>query len=56
MLLDQIRQAHVASDATYGVPRIQAELADQGGMAGHNRIASVMRTNGLRGISRRRGW
>ena len=25
-------------------------------MAGHNRIASVMRTNGLRGISRRRGW
>jgi putative transposase len=55
-LLDQIRQAHVASDATYGVPRIQAELADQGIKAGHNRIAAVMRANGLRGVSRRRPW
>ena len=56
VLLEQIRQAHVASNAPYGVPRIQAELADQGIMAGHNRIASVMRTNGLRGVSRRRAW
>ena len=56
VLLEQIRQAHAASDATYGVPRIQAELADQGIKAGHNRIASVMRANGLRGVSRRRGW
>ncbi len=55
-LLEQIRQAHAASDATYGVPRIQAELADQGIKAGHNRIASVMRAHGLRGVSRRRGW
>jgi hypothetical protein len=29
VLLEQIRQAHADSDATYGVPRIQAELADQ---------------------------
>ena len=56
VLLEQIRQAHVASDSTYGVPRIQAELADQGVKAGHNRIASVMRANGLRGVSRRRAW
>ena len=56
VLLQQIRQAHAASDATYGVPRIQAELADQGVKAGHNRIAAVMRANGLRGVSRRRGW
>ena len=56
VLLEQIRQAHAASDATYGVPRIQAELADQGVKAGHNRIAAVMRANGLRGVSRRRGW
>ena len=55
-LLGQIRQAHAASDATYGVPRIQAELADQGIKAGHNRIAAVMRANGLHGVSRRRGW
>ena len=56
VLLEQIRQAHAASDATYGVPRIQAELADQGIKAGHNRIATVMRANGLCGVSRRRGW
>lgn len=56
VLLEQIRQAHVASDATYGVPRIQAELADKEIKAGHNRIASVMRANGLRGVSRRRAW
>jgi len=56
VLLEQIRQAHVASDATYGVPRIQAELADKEIKAGRNRIASVMRANGLRGVSRRRAW
>jgi putative transposase len=56
VLLEQIRQAHAASDATYGAPRIQAELADQGINAGHNRIAAVMRAHGLRGVSRRRGW
>ena len=56
VLLQQIRAAHAASDATYGVPRIQAELADQGIKAGHNRIAAVMRAHGLRGVSRRRGW
>ena len=56
VLLGQIRQAHAASDATYGVPRIQAELANQGIKAGHNRIAAVMRAHGLRGVSRRRGW
>jgi putative transposase len=56
VLLDQIRQAHVASDATYGVPRVQAELADMGVAAGHNRIAALMRVNGLRGVSRRRAW
>ena len=54
--LEQIRAAHAASDTTYGVPRIQAELAEQAIKAGHNRIAAVMRANGLRGVSRRRGW
>ncbi len=56
VLLEQIRQAHAVSDATYGAPCIQAELADQVIQAGHNRIAAVMRVNGLRGVSRRRGW
>ena len=56
VLLEQIRAAHAASDTTYGVPRIQAELAERAIKAGHNRIAAVMRANGLRGVSRRRGW
>lgn len=55
VLLQQIRQAHPASDATYGVPRVQAGLAGQGIRAGPNRIAAVMRANGLRSVSRRRG-
>ena len=32
-LLAQIEAAHVKSDATYGMPRIRAELADQGVVA-----------------------
>ena len=56
VLLGQIRQAHAASDATYGVPRIQVELADKGIKAGHNHIAAVMRAHGLSGVSRRRTW
>ena len=56
VLFEQVRQAHAASDAIDGVPRSQAELADRGIKAGNNRIASVMRANGLRGVSRCRGW
>ena len=41
---------------TYGMPRIRAELADQGIVASRKRIASLMRHAGLRGVSRRRGW
>lgn len=55
-LMQRISQIHQASDATYGVPRIHAELADLGVVAGHNRIARLMRLHGLRGVSRRRGW
>ena len=55
-LMQRISQAHQASDATYGAPRIRAELADLGVAAGHNRIARLMRLHGLRGVSRRRGW
>lgn len=55
-LTQRIAQIHQASDATYGAPRIHAELVEQGVVAGHNRVARLMRENGLRGVSRRRGW
>ena len=55
-LVQRISEIHRSSDATYGAPRIHAELADQGVVAGHNRVARLMRSHGLRGVSRRRGW
>jgi len=55
-LLQSIRQAHLASDATYGMPRIRAELADMGITASRKRIARLMHDNHLHGVSRRRGW
>ena len=54
-LLAQIEAAHVLSDTTYDMPRIRAELADQGVRASRKRIATVMRLAHIRGVSRRRG-
>lgn len=55
-LMQRISEVHQASDATYGAPRVRAELAELGVVAGHNRIARLMRLHGLHGVSRRRGW
>ena len=55
-LLERIEQVHRDSDATYGAPRVHAELADAGTTVGHNRVARLMRLQGLRGVSRRRAW
>ena len=44
------------SDATYGMPRIRAELADEGINASRKRIAALMRSHGIAGVSRRRGY
>jgi putative transposase len=55
-LLERIREAHRASDETYGMPRIRAELADAGVTASRKRIARLMRDNHLQGVSRRRAW
>jgi len=55
-LLAQIREAFVASDETYGMPRIRAELMDVGVVASRKRIAALMRRAHLRGVSRRRNF
>ena len=55
-LLEQIKAAHRMSDATYGIPRIRAELLDAGVHASRKRIARLMRQANLRGVSRRRGY
>jgi putative transposase len=53
-LLTQIRAIHRESRATYGVPRVHAELAAQGVAIGRKRVARLMRGAGLRGVSRRK--
>ena len=55
-LLAQIQTIHRASDATYGMPRIQQQLRHEGVTANRKRIAALMRQAGLHGVSRRRGW
>jgi len=56
VLSERIRDIHAQSDATYGMPRIRAELAELGTSVGGKRIARLMQRAGLRGVNRRRGY
>jgi putative transposase len=56
VLVERIRQVHAESHHTYGMPRVRAELIDQGVQVSRKRVARLMRSNGIRGISRRRGF
>ena len=53
-LEERIRAIHKHSRETYGVPRIHAELVEEGTRVGRKRIARLMRRAGLEGASRRR--
>ncbi|MFE7620723.1 IS3 family transposase [Streptomyces sp. NPDC057496] len=50
----KIRTVHRESDGAYGVPRITAELREDGERINHKRVARVMRTIGLAGLRLRR--
>jgi putative transposase len=54
-LTAQIRAAHAASKGTYGVPRLQIDLAEAGIRVSRKRVARLMRNAGLIGVSRRKG-
>jgi putative transposase len=54
-LAERIRAIHERSRATYGCPRVHAELAATGERVNHKRVARLMRREGLAGVSRRRG-
>ena len=54
-LLLNVRIEHAASDGTYGAPRIQRELADQGVRVSTKRVARLMREDGVVARPRRRG-
>ena len=49
----RIAQIHRCSRATYGAPRIHAELAATGIQVGRKRVARLMKVARLRGASRR---
>jgi putative transposase len=54
VLRDRIVAIHAAAHGTYGAPRIDAELAEEGIHVGRKRVARLMRAAGLAGVSRRR--
>jgi putative transposase len=56
VLVERIRRVHADSLQTYGMPRVRAELIDQGVAISRKRVARLMRVHGIRGISRRRGF
>jgi putative transposase len=53
-LVERIREIHVRSRATYGVPRIHAELAADGIAVGRKRVARLMKLEKLEGVSPRK--
>jgi transposase InsO family protein len=50
----RIRVIHRESAGTYGVPRVTAELREDGLVVNHKRVARVMRERGLAGVRLRR--
>lgn len=54
-LTDRIKTIHTASRATYGAPRIHAELIDEGNQVSRKRVERLMKAAGLAGVSRRKG-
>ena len=56
MLVERIRAIHAESDGTYGMPRVRAELIDQGVSDQPQARGSTDAPHAIRGISRRRGF
>ncbi len=53
-LTERIKAHHLASRCTYGAPRIHADLAEEDIHVGRKRVARLMRTAGIAGVSRRK--
>ena len=53
-LAERMQAIPKRSRGTYGAPRIQAELADDGVLVSRKRVARLMRESGLSGVSRRK--
>lgn len=55
-LTDRIRILHEESDGVMGSPRMHDELRFEGRMCGKNRVARLMKVDGLQGIPQKRRW
>jgi putative transposase len=55
-LTERIRALHQRSRGSYGVLRILEDLREEGERVNHKRVARLMRSAGLVGISRRKGF
>ncbi len=53
-LVEEIRRVHATSRGTYGRRRVHAQLQAQGSPCSQNRVARLMRQEGLRGAGKRR--
>lgn len=53
-LVEQVLHFWNESDGVYGSPRIFAELRENGESCGKNRVANLMRENGITAIAKRR--
>lgn len=56
VMAERIRQIHHDSYESYGMPRVRAELIEQGVCISRQRVARLMREAGIHGISKRRGF
>ena len=50
-LADHIKVIHAKSRKIYGAPRIHKELKENGVSCGHNRVARIMKQEGLRSVA-----
>ena len=53
LLVTKIRDSHVASDGTYGSPRVHADLVDAGVVVSARRVAGLMAAQRIVGLSGR---
>ena len=53
-MLMHIREAYVRGRGTYGSPRVTAELRSNGIQCGKNRVAHLMKSNGIKAKTKRR--
>jgi len=54
LLLGSIEEVHRESRGTYGSPRVKVELNEKGIVCGKNRVARIMRENGIRAKAKKK--